>query len=69
MFLAVALPAKGAFAAWQADDAALLGVGGIALFAFAVAIHFRAGLLQERIRGAELQKTASRARFELSESV
>jgi len=62
MFLVVALAAKGAFAAWQADDAALLGVGGIALFAFAVAVHFRAGLLQERIRGAELQKKPRLAR-------
>lgn len=62
MFLAVALAAKGAFAAWQADDAALLGVGGVALLAFAAAIHFRAGLLQQRITGAELQKTAFSAR-------
>ena len=56
IFLTVALAAKGAFAAWQTDDAALLGVGGIASFAFAAAIHFCARLVQERIRGAELQK-------------
>ncbi|MDP6474348.1 MAG: PAS-domain containing protein, partial [Alphaproteobacteria bacterium] len=62
MFLSVALAAKSAFAAWQADEAALLGVGIIALLAIAAAIHWRAGLAHERARAENLQKTALGAR-------
>ena len=65
MFLSAALTAKSAFAAWQADDAALFAVGGIALFAIAAAMHFRTGQLQERAGAAELQKTAQGARLKL----
>ena len=65
MFLSAALVTKNAFAAWQADDAALFAVGGIALFAVAAAIHFRTGQLQERARAAEVQKTTLNARLRL----
>jgi len=65
MFLSAALVTKSAFAAWQADDAALFAVGGIALFAVAAAIHFRTGQLQERARAAEVQKTTLNARLRL----
>jgi signal transduction histidine kinase len=58
MFLAAALAAKGALAAWQAADGALVGVGVIALLAVAAVIHLRAGLLRERLRTAELQAAA-----------
>ena len=58
MFLSVALVAKGAYAAWQADEAALLGVGIVALLAIAAAIHWRAGMLHERAMGEELRTAA-----------
>lgn len=58
MFLSVVLSAQSAFAAWQTDDSALLGVGIIALLAIAAAIHFRVGLIFERGQREKLQKAA-----------
>ena len=59
MFLSAALVTKSAFAAWQADGAALFAVGGIAQFAVAAAIHFRTRQQPERARAAEVQKPRS----------
>lgn len=58
MFLAVALSAESAFAAWQTDESALLGVGIIALLAIAAAIHLRVGLIHERSL-KETERTAA----------
>ena len=65
MFLSAALVTKSAFAAWQADGAALFAVGGIALFAVAAAIYCRTGQLQERARAAGVQNTTLNARLRL----
>ena len=65
MFLSVALSAKSAFAAWQTDDSALVGVGIIALLAIAAAIHLRVGLLHERALREQQLGTANSARRNL----
>ena len=65
MFLSVALSAKSAFAAWQSDDSALIGVGIIALLAIAATIHLRVGLLHERSLRQQQLGAANSARRNL----
>ncbi len=65
IFLSTALAAKSALAAWQGDDAALVGVGIVALLAVAAAVHLRVGLLHERAKGEMLQATALGSRRKL----
>ena len=65
MFLSVALSARSAYAAWQSDDSALVGVGIIALLAIAAAIHFRVGLLYERAQRATQNEAVVSARRNL----